>query len=205
MKTYLIREGYQNNEPVSLESEMYNHSRVIWFTEEVNPKTCEELAIQLMTLEKEAPGKTITLMINSPGGEISSGLAVYDIMRNITSPIRTVVFGIAASMGSILLLGGDERIVMPHSKVMIHDPHYASSLSGLKPLDLKDSLEQQLDVREIIANIISERTGNTLEDVYAKTKDDTFMNAEESLAFGLATKIGIYVPSNENQEIKKGM
>ena len=204
MKTNLMKESFNGFRTLTPEDDMFNDSRVIWFTENVTPKTCEQLAIQIMALEKAAPGRTITLMINSPGGEVLSGLAVYDLLRSISSPVRTVVFGIAASMGSLLLLAGDERIVTPHSRVLIHDPHYASDMSGLKPLDLKENLEQLLETREVLAKIIAERTGNSLETVYAKTKDDTYMSAEESLSFGLATKIASFIPSDINNELTKG-
>ena len=195
LSTNIIKESYGGPSCRSIADEMFNQDRTIWFTSEVCPKSCEQLATQLMQLEKSAPGEPITLMINSPGGDVASGLAVYDLMMSLKSPLRTVCFGYAASMGSILFLGGSERIMQPHSKILIHDPSFGGDLSGLKALDLKDDLESLLKMRETLAGIISERCGRSVETVFEKTKKDTVMSAEEALELGLATEIGVFIPT----------
>lgn len=197
LSTNIVKETYGGQSCRSIADEMFNQDRTIWFTSEVCPESCVQLATQLMQLEKSAPGEPITLMINSPGGDVASGLAVYDVMMNLKSPLRTVCFGYAASMGSILFLGGSERIMQPHSKILIHDPSFGGDLSGLKALDLKDDLESLLKMREILAGIIAQRCGRSVETIFEKTKKDTVMSAKEALEFGLATEIGVFIPTTK--------
>lgn len=202
LQNNIVKETSEGYQLIPIADDTFINDRIIWFTDSVTPESCETLASQLYALEKAAPGREITVFLNTPGGDVYSGLCVYDIMRSISSPIRTVVFGVAASMGAILFLGGDERIVMPHAHVLIHDPHYACSLAGLKALDLQADVEQLLRSRETTAQIISERTGKPIEEVYEQTKNDRLMSAQEALDFGLATMVGLYmpVPQNNNRE-----
>ena len=185
----IIKETVRGFDCVALEDELLQ-SREIFLTDEVNPETTNELMKQLMYLERQDDKAEITLYINSPGGEVTSGLAVYDYLTMMRAPIRTVTIGTAASMGAILFLAGDRRQMLPHTRIMIHDPSYGNAnMSGKKPHEIQHELDQLNKTRETIASIISEKTGRSLEEVYAVTADDTYYNAEEAVEFGLATEI----------------
>ena len=185
----IIKETVRGIDIVDLEDELLQ-SREIFLTGGVDANTTNELIKQLMYLEREDDEAEITLYINSPGGEVTSGLAVYDYMTLMKAPIRTVSIGTAASMGALLFLAGDKRQMLPHTRIMIHDPSYSNAdMSGKKPHEIQHELDKLNETRQIIAQIISEKTGKTLEEVYEVTANDTSYNAEEALKFGLATEI----------------
>lgn len=185
----IIKETVRGIDIVDLEDELLQ-SREIFLTRGVDANTTNELIKQLMYLEREDDEAEITLYINSPGGEVTSGLAVYDYMTLMKAPIRTVSIGTAASMGALLFLAGDKRQMLPHTRIMIHDPSYSNAdMSGKKPHEIQHELDKLNETRQIIAQIISEKTGKTLEEVYEVTANDTYYNAEEALKFGLATEI----------------
>lgn len=185
----IIKETVRGIDIVDLEDELLQ-SREIFLTGGVDANTTNELIKQLMYLEREDDESEITLYINSPGGEVTSGLAVYDYMTLMKAPIRTVSIGTAASMGALLFLAGDKRQMLPHTRIMIHDPSYSNAdMSGKKPHEIQHELDKLNETRQIIAQIISEKTGKTLEEVYEVTANDTYYNAEEALKFGLATEI----------------
>ena len=185
----IIKETVRGIDIVDLEDELLQ-SREIFLTGGVDANTTNELIKQLMYLEREDDEAEITLYINSPGGEVTSGLAVYDYMTLMKAPIRTVSVGTAASMGALLFLAGDKRQMLPHTRIMIHDPSYSNAdMSGKKPHEIQHELDKLNETRQIIAQIISEKTGKTLEEVYEVTANDTYYNAEEALKFGLATEI----------------
>ena len=191
MRVNSIIETSRGIQAVDIRDRMYCR-RVLYFTDEFNRETCCELNMQLMLLESEATGEPIVLYIDSPGGSVDSGLAIYDTIRMMSSPVTTVVAGMAASMGSIVFLAGEKRIMLPHSRLLIHDPYIPSGTSG-KPLILQEELEKLMKVREQTAKIIAERTGQTLDWVYEKTKSDYIMDAQEALACGAATALGSFV------------
>ena len=151
----------------------------------ITEDTVAIISQQLRYLSTENPDKQITLYINSTGGEVNSGLALYDVMKAIKCPIRTVCIGIAASMAAVLFLSGDTREILPHSKVMIHDPLIAGGIGG-SALSVDAIAKNLMEVRQTIANIISKHTGKSLEEVFAKTASDTYFNAQEAVAWGLA-------------------
>ena len=185
----ILKETVRGTDCIKIEDELLSR-REIFLTEEVNPETSNELIKQLMYLERQDSGKEITLYINSPGGEVISGLAVYDLISLMKSPVRTVCTGTAASMGAILFLAGEKREMLPHTRLMIHDPSFSgSSIGGKKSHELRHELEKLDEVREALAKIIAEKTGRPLEEIYDVTSDDTFYSAEEAIAFGLATGI----------------
>ncbi len=185
----IIKETVRGLDLINLEDELLQN-REIFLTEEVDADTTNELMKQLMYLEMQDDEAEITLYINSPGGDVISGLAVYDYMTMMKAPIRTVSIGTAASMGAILFLAGDKRQMLPHTRIMIHDPSYGhANMDGKKPHEIQHALDKLNETREITAKIIAERTGKRLEDIYAVTADDTYYNAEEALEFGLATEI----------------
>ncbi len=155
---------------------------------EITTETVNALILQLRYLQMENPEEEITIYINSPGGEVSAGLALYDVMQAVSCPIRTVCVGLAASMGAILFLCGSKREIFPHARVMLHDPLIAGNLGG-SALHIESVSRDLMKTRDITGNIIAERTGKSLEEVFAKTATDTYFDAEEAIAFGLADKI----------------
>ncbi len=170
----------------TFEDEMFDRREVI-LQGEVNAETCNQLILQFIHLDRSEPGKEITFYINSPGGEISSGLALYDTIRMLKSPVRTVCIGMAASMGSVLFLVGDKRELLPHSEIMIHDPRQYGG--GGTAMDIAANAEHIMKTRDIIGQIIADRTNKPLEVVLEKTKSDSWFDAEGAIEFGLATGV----------------
>lgn len=186
MKTNILNESSKGTEVIRLEDKLFDQGE-IYMTEEVNAESCATLIQQFHYLDGLGL-KEVVLYINSPGGAVDAGLAVYDTMIGMKTPVRTVCIGTAASMGSILFLAGRKREVLEHSFVMLHDP--LANLSGTKrALSLEKEAARLMETREILGRIIAERTGHTLDEVYEKTKDDCFFSAKEALEFGIATKI----------------
>ncbi len=198
MNTNILKESSRGVQPISI-SDIHFRNRVIFFTDDVTPTSMERLISQLLFLESEAPGEPVTLIINSPGGDVESGFAAVDVIEGMTSPLTTVCTGIAASMGAILFLAGSSRIITPHSKLLIHDPSYgAGNLSGVKPLNIKEDLDRLMAVRSELAEYISKRTGQPKDDVLELTKTDYWMSANKALKFGAATEIRRFVlPADE--------
>lgn len=169
-----------------IQDEMFQN-REIECIGEITEEMVHSLIMQLWYLKKEKPGEQITMYINSPGGEVSSGLALYDVMKAIRCPIHTVCLGTAASMAAVLFLSGDQRDMLPHAKVMIHDPRLLQVSGSALAVDRVS--KNLMKTREIIGNIIAKHTGRTLEEVYEHTAADTYFDAKESIAWGLADKI----------------
>lgn len=184
---HILRDSANGIQMIEIEDELFS-DRKIFLTEEVNAASASGLLKQLMVLELENEGE-ITLYIDSPGGSVQSGLAVYDYILSMKSPVRTVCTGIAASMGAILFLAGQNREMLPNSKIMIHDPSSAGSGGAERALDMRRRADELLKSRQILCGIIAERTGKSRREVYTKTKGDTWFNAKEAIKFGLATKI----------------
>lgn len=185
----ILKETVRGLEKVSIEDEMLKN-REIFLVDEVNAESSNELIKKLMYLEQEDPGSGITLYINSPGGEVVSGLAVYDYIQLMEAPVDTVCIGTAASMGAILFLAGRERKMLRHTRLMIHDPSYGGGeLKGKKPYEIQQELDNLNKVKRTLAGIISERTGKSIKEINRVTAKDTYYGAEEAVRFGLATKI----------------
>lgn len=146
------------------------------------------LALQLRYLAAEDNSSEIAMYINSPGGSVSDGLALYDVMRALPCPVRTVCLGTAASMAALLFASGSRRDILPHARVMIHDPLITGNLAG-SALKLDAVARDIMRTRETMAKILSQHTGRTLEEIYAKTATDSFFSAEEAVAWGLADNI----------------
>lgn len=165
-------------------------NRKIFLTEDINPTICKMLIEQLLWLNAESPSEEIVLYINSPGGSVYDGLAVYDTIRMLRSPVRTVCIGTAASMGAILFLAAEKREMLPHTRIMIHDPCYAGgSYSGQKPHEIESELDNLKKVSNLTNTLIAERTGQSLEKVCRYTREDSYFDADEAIRFGLATDI----------------
>ena len=162
-------------------------SREVHFVGEVSDESVNDLILELMYLERIDSKQPITMYINSPGGSVNSGMALYDVMKSISCPIRTVCMGMAASMSAVIFASGDEREMLPHSRVMIHDP--LVQRTGGSALSLKSISEDLMETREIIATVLAEHTGRTMEEIYECTAKDTYFRAKEAIEFGLCDRV----------------
>lgn len=184
----VLKETPRGISAVRLEDELFS-SREIFLTDEINEQTTTNLLKQLMYLEKESNDE-ISLYINSPGGDVISGLAVYDYIAKMKSPVKTVCIGTAASMAAMLFLAGSKREMLPHTRIIIHDPSFFhNDIGGQKPHEIRQQLDKLNEVRETLAKMIAEKTGKTLKEIYKITTNDTVFNAEEAIKFGFATNI----------------
>jgi len=158
--------------------------RIILLNEEINDTTAGLVVAQLIFLEAEDPDKDIQLYINSPGGSISAGMAIYDTMNYVKPAVSTICIGMAASMGAFLLGAGAEkkRFALPNAEIMIHQP-----LGGTRGQaeDLRIHTERILKARDTINQILSQRTGQSLEQIRKDTDRDFFMSAQEAMDYGL--------------------
>ena len=183
----IIRESSSGYSLIDIRDEMLRH-REIECVGEIDAELVYSISRQLRYLAQEDPEAEITMYINSPGGDVVSGLALYDVMKGISCPIRTVCLGRAASMGAVLFACGDTRDILPHGSVMIHDPLIAGGLGG-SALRIREISDDLMRVRETVGAILAASTGKTIEEIYEKTARDSFFTAEEAVAFGLADKI----------------
>lgn len=155
---------------------------------EITRDSAYSLIRQLRWLEREDPAGEITLLINSPGGDVNSGLAVYDVMQSLSCPVRTVCLGMAASMAAILFAAGGRREILPHGTVMIHDP-LISSGGGGSALHLQEVSDRLLKCRKALCAILAKHTGKSLRQINKVTAKDTYFDAQEAVDFGLADRI----------------
>ena len=158
--------------------------RIIFLGEEVNETTASLIVAQLLFLESEDPGKDIHLYINSPGGMVTAGLAIYDTMQYIKCDVSTICLGMAASMGAFLLAGGakGKRFALPHSTIMIHQPSGGAQGQATEIQIVADHIAQ---TKRILNEILAENTGQPIEVVERDTDRDNYMTAEEAKAYGL--------------------
>ena len=191
--TYIIEQSARGSEALPVEALLATKRR-IFLTKPVDSTTCAEIIQQLMYFNSEDPTSEIVLYINTPGGEVDSGFAVYDTMRMIEAPIRTVCIGVCASMGALIYLGGERREMLPHSRLMIHDPSFSGgSYAGKKPHELQSEVNKLNETRDALCRVIAERTGRTLEEVCEKTENDTCFTAEQAIEFGLAHTVAGHI------------
>lgn len=162
--------------------------RIIFLGDQVNDATASLVVAQLLFLESEDPDKDIYLYINSPGGSITSGMAIYDTMQYIKPDVCTICIGMAASMGAFLLQAGakGKRFALPNSEIMIHQP-----LGGTQgqATDIKIHADRIIKMREKLNQIMADRTGKALEEIQKDTERDYFMTAEEAKAYGLIDEV----------------
>lgn len=162
--------------------------RIIFIDEEITEHTASVIVAQLLFLEAQDPEKDINIYINSPGGMVSAGLAIYDTMKYIRPDISTICVGMAASMAAVLLSAGTKgkRYVLPNAEVMIHQP-----LGGAQgqATDIKITADHILDIKSKLNKILSENTGQKLEVIEKDTDRDNYLSAEESVKYGLADKV----------------
>ena len=164
--------------------------RKIFLWGAVTDETAKDLTEKLLYLEAIGPGKEITFYMNTPGGSITAGMAVYDTMQLITSPITVVVTGMAASMGSILLsaVKKGRRLIFPHARVLIHQPLITGRMIG-PAVDINIQAREMEKIREELNQILASASGQPIEKITRDTDRDFYLNAQESIEYGLADKI----------------
>ena len=168
--------------------------RVVFLGSEVNDQVANAIVAQLLYLETENPDADISLYINSPGGSITAGMAIYDTMNYIKCPVRTVCVGLAASMGAFLLMAGEKgkRMALPNSEIMIHQP--SGGASG-QATDVRIHAEWLLKTKDKMNDLMSTMTGQSIEKIRADVERDHFMSAEEALEYGIIDEI--FKPRNK--------
>lgn len=183
METNNKTEGTQN-----LIDKKLLEERKIFLWGQVDDDSAKHIIDRLFFLEAEAPGKEIKLYINSPGGYVTSGFAIYDAMKSISSPVSTICMGLAASMGSILLSAGEKgrRFVFPNGKVMIHQP---SGGARGQSTDIEIQAKEIVKTKELGAKILAENCGQTIDKVMSDFNRDYWMDAHESLEYGIVDGI----------------
>lgn len=182
----IVRESSQGYTRLAVQDEMLMN-REIECVGEINADSVNALIREILFLQRENPNAEITMYINSPGGSVDSGMALYDVMKAVSCPIRTVCVGLAASMASLLFIAGDKRDMLTHSRIMIHDPLITQT--GGSALKLKAVSEDLMETRRIVADVIAEHSGKTREEILEKTSSDCYFRAEEAIEFGLADNI----------------
>ncbi|MCX7829069.1 MAG: ATP-dependent Clp endopeptidase proteolytic subunit ClpP [Thermanaerothrix sp.] len=162
--------------------------RIIFIGQEIDDHLANLVVAQLLFLESEDPDKDVYLYINSPGGVVTAGLAIYDTMQYVKCPVSTICTGQAASMAAVLLAAGEKgkRICLPHSRIMIHQP-----LGGAQgqASDIEIQAREILRVKEILNSILSRHTGQPMDRIAKDTDRDFFMSAEEACAYGIVDKV----------------
>ena len=162
--------------------------RIIMLTGEINDTVASSVVAQLLFLESEDPDKDIYLYINSPGGVVTAGMAIYDTMQYIKPDVSTICVGQAASMGSLLLTAGakGKRFALPNARIMIHQP-----LGGARgqSTDIQIQAQEMQRTRDMINKVLANHTGQSLDKINTDTERDNFMSAEEAVAYGLVDKV----------------
>ncbi len=184
---HIIRETNAGYDILDIRDEMLRN-REVECVGVIDAQMLNSIARQLRFLARESATEPITLFVNSDGGEVNSGLAIYDVMKAIPCPIRTVCVGRAASMGAVLFASGDQRDILPHGSVLIHDPLIPGGIGG-SALQIQEISEDLLRVRHMLAEILVRQTGRSLEEIFAKTARDTIFTADEAVEFGLADRV----------------
>ena len=164
------------------------NDRIIMLCEEVNDASASLVVAQLLYLEGQDPDKDISLYINSPGGSVTAGLAIYDTMQYIKCDVSTICIGMAASMGAFLLSSGakGKRLALPNSEIMIHQP--MGGMQG-QVTDIKIHAERYLRIKENLNKMLADNTGKPLEIIQRDTERDNFMSAQEAMEYGLIDKV----------------
>ena len=183
----ILRETCEGIQRLDLRDQMLAN-REVELCGPVDAGSCAVLIRSLLYLQQEEAQAPIRMFINSPGGEVQSGLALYDVMQAVACTIRTVCLGMAASMGALLFIAGDEREVLPHSRVMIHDPLISGGAGG-SALSVKARADDLMRIRDITAGVIARHSGMSLERVFELTASDTYFEAKEAVEAGLADRI----------------
>ena len=184
---YVIEQSSRGERSYDIFSRLLN-DRIIVLSDEVNDATASLVVAQLLYLEGQDPEKDISLYINSPGGSVSAGLAIYDTMNYIKCDVSTICMGMAASMGAFLLSSGakGKRFALPNSEIMIHQP--SGGAQG-QATEIEITAKQILKIRERLNKILADNTGKPIDIIAKDTERDNFMSADEALDYGLVDKI----------------
>jgi ATP-dependent Clp protease protease subunit len=184
---YVVEQTNRGERSYDIFSRLLN-DRIIFLCDEVNDATASLVVAQLLYLEAQDADKDICLYINSPGGSVSAGLAIYDTMQYIKCDVSTICMGMAASMGAFLLSSGakGKRFALPNSEIMIHQP-----LGGMQgqATDIKIHADRIIRMKSTLNQILSERTGKSLDIIEKDTERDNFMTAKEAMEYGLIDKV----------------
>ena len=184
---YVVEQTSRGERSYDIFSRLLN-DRIVMLSEEVNDTTASLIVAQMLYLEAQDPDKDIQFYINSPGGSVTAGMAIYDTMNYIKCDVSTICIGMAASMGAFLLSAGakGKRMALPNAEIMIHQP---SGGARGQASDIKIQAEWMLRTREKLNKILSENTGKSIEQIAIDTERDNFMPAEEAVEYGLIDKI----------------
>ena len=184
---YVVEQTSRGERSYDIFSRLLN-DRIIMLSEEVNDTTASLIVAQLLYLEAQDPDKDIQFYINSPGGSVTAGMAIYDTMQYIKADVSTICVGMAASMGAFLLAAGatGKRIALPNAEIMIHQP---SGGSRGQASDIKIQADQILRIRETLNRILAENTGRSVEEIARDTERDHFLTAQEAVEYGLIDKV----------------
>ena len=184
---YVVEQTSRGERSFDIFSRLLN-DRIIFLSEEVNDTTASLVVAQLLYLEAQDPDKDIQFYINSPGGSVTAGMAIYDTMKYIKCDVATICVGMAASMGAFLLSAGTKgkRMALPNAEIMIHQP--SAGTQG-QITDMAIHMKRLQTIKERMNRIMAENTGRTVEEVTAACERDNFLSAEEALAFGLVDRV----------------
>ncbi len=186
---YVVEQTSRGERSYDIFSRLLN-DRIIMLCDQVNDTTASLVVAQLLYLESQDPEKEISLYINSPGGSITAGMAIYDTMQYIKCDVSTICIGMAASMGAFLLAAGapGKRFALPNSEIMIHQPLISGGLSG-QCTDIKIHSDHLLRTREKMNKLLAQHTGQALEVIERDTERDNYMTAEQAMEYGLVDQV----------------
>ena len=184
---YVVEQTSRGERSYDIFSRLLN-DRIIFLSEEVNDATASLIVAQLLYLEAQDPDKDIQFYINSPGGSVTAGMAIYDTMKYIKCDVATICVGMAASMGAFLLAAGTKgkRMALPNAEIMIHQP--SAGTQG-QITDMAIHMKRLQTIKERMNRIMAENTGRSIEEVTAACERDNFMSSQEALEFGLIDKV----------------
>jgi len=184
---YVVEQTSRGERSYDIFSRLLN-DRIVMLSEDVNDTTASLIVAQLLYLEAQDPDKDIQFYINSPGGSITSGMAIYDTMQYIKADVSTICIGMAASMGAFLLSAGakGKRLALPNAEVMIHQP---SGGSRGQATDIQIQAERILKMKKNLNRILADNTGKSLEEIERDCERDYFMSAEEAVTYGIVDKV----------------
>ena len=186
---YVIEQTSKGERSYDIFSRLFKE-RIIFLSEQVDSASASLVIAQLLFLDAEDPGKDIYLYINSPGGSITDGMAIYDTIQYIKSDVCTICVGMAASMGAVLLASGTKgkRYALPNSEILIHQPLIGGGLSG-QATEVKIHADHLVATREKLNKVLSERTGQSIETIQKDTERDNYMTAQQAKEYGLIDEI----------------
>jgi ATP-dependent Clp protease, protease subunit len=166
-----------------------NLERILFLSQDVDDSIANQIVSAMLYLDSEDPGKPISLYINSPGGSVTAGLAIYDTMQHIKSEVVTICVGLAASMGAFLLSAGSpgKRVALPHARIMIHQP--LGGTGRAQATDIEIEAKEIIRMRHQLNGILAEKTGQSIERIQTDTDRDYFMSAQEAKEYGLIDRV----------------